>query len=317
MLDSLIKNTFGIDCSSEEIRLKGLPLYLLSGRKIYKVTVGSVQFILVELQAKDRFGAVALQKQMAIYYKKTEMDVAFAFSDFSKVQRDALISRGIPFIAGTDQVYLPFLGILFRNNFKKKMELPEERMMPATQSLFLYLLYSKRDFVIKKQAAEELNLTGTSITRASGQLRNMKLLLEEQRGKEIYMKLVADGLEMYKMAENYLINPVQKVIYVEGAEKYGLLAGESVLSRHSMLSEQTTRTYALYKGSDVVSQLKEIDPKWQTGENICRLELWKYDPELFAVDGEVDPVSLAKSLSDNDDERVQGELEDFMEEYKW
>ena len=30
-----------------------------------------------------------------------------------------------------------------------------------------------------------------------------------------------------------------------------------------------------------------------------------------------DPVSLAMSLSDNADERVEGELQSFLEEYKW
>ena len=44
---------------------------------------------------------------------------------------------------------------------------------------------------------------------------------------------------------------------------------------------------------------------------------WKYDPALFAVKGEVDSVSLAMSLSESEDERVQGELEEYLEGYEW
>ncbi len=60
-----------------------------------------------------------------------------------------------------------------------------------------------------------------------------------------------------------------------------------------------------------------IDTRWQENNKTSKVELWKYDPGLFAKDGEVDPVSLAMSLSDNTDERVEGELQSFLEEYKW
>ena len=52
-------------------------------------------------------------------------------------------------------------------------------------------------------------------------------------------------------------------------------------------------------------------------KELVRVEFWKYDPEPFAFDGCVDPVSLAESLKDIPDERVQGELEDYLEEFKW
>ncbi len=43
----------------------------------------------------------------------------------------------------------------------------------------------------------------------------------------------------------------------------------------------------------------------------------KVTPIWFANNGEVDPVSLAMSPSDNADERIEGELQSFLEEYKW
>ena len=90
-----------------------------------------------------------------------------------------------------------------------------------------------------------------------------------------------------------------------------------MLSRHSMLAAPSEDVYAVVKGSDIVSGFEEIDTRWQDDIRTSRVELWKYDPGLFANNGEVDPVSLAMSLSDNADERVEGELQSFLEEYKW
>ena len=52
-------------------------------------------------------------------------------------------------------------------------------------------------------------------------------------------------------------------------------------------------------------------------EKVIQLELWKYDPNLFAKDGIVDPVSLSMCFEENADERIEGSLEDYLEEYEW
>lgn len=207
-----------------------------------------------------------------------------------------------------------------RNNLKPSHEVAADKMMPATQCLFLYLLYNNQNaYVLKKQAAEALGLTKSSITRASEQLKAMKLITEEQVGKEIRMKTVASGFALFQVARPYLVTPVQRIVYTERASVCGemCLAGESALSKVSMLGEPKYNTLAIYKGDDLVRDFVELDIKWQEDTDAVQIELWKYKPELFAKDGIVDPVSLALSLSDNADERVQGELKDFLEGYTW
>ncbi|EFB40206.1 MULTISPECIES: hypothetical protein [Parachlamydia] len=49
---------------------------------------------------------------------------------------------------------------------------------------------------------------------------------------------------------------------------------------------------------------------------MIELEVWNYDPELFAKDGIVDPFSLYLSLQESKDERVEGALEEMMEKIK-
>ena len=319
MLENKLKNVVGVDFRIEIMQIKGMPLYMVSGRKFYRATMGDIPFLLVELLGQDRFGAVALKKQLVQYSEKTGLNVVFGFDGLTRVQRDALIAREIPFISFPDQIYLPFLGVMLSNRFREKSVLPVERMTPATQCLFLYLLYRRNEeYIIKKQAADDLGLTRTSITRASEQLKQMKLIIEENYGKEIRMNTVSQGFELYLKARNHLISPVQKVLQVEYLEQKGFyLAGESSLSRHSMLAKPAEDTFAIFKGQKTAFQFREVDARWQDNIKTCRIEIWKYDPALFSIGGEVDPVSLAMSLSDNEDERVQGELQAYLEKYKW
>jgi len=320
MLEDMIRSYFGISCEVEKTKIAGLALYMTAGREFYMVNMEGLSFLLVKLPSNDRFGAIALDKQRALLKKEMNCEVAFLFERITKLQREVLIEKRIPFVAESDQLYLPFLGIILRNNLKSSGNALAEKMMPATQCLFLYLLYNhKEEYVLKKQAADDLGLTKTSITRASGQLKDMGLITEEVSGKEIHMKTVAVGYELYKAAEPFLVTPVQRRIYVEKTFlcENMLLAGESALSRESMLGEPKHSVKAIYKGDKIVKQFTEVDIKWQESIDAIQLEVWKYNPELFAKRGMVDPVSLALSLADNEDERVQGELEEFMEGFEW
>ena len=84
-----------------------------------------------------------------------------------------------------------------------------------------------------------------------------------------------------------------------------------------MMNEPVIQSVALDKKRKDAKTLTEVDEKWVTDFELLRVELWKYDPALFARDGIVDPVSMAVSLRDCADERVQGELEEYMRGYQW
>ena len=320
MIENALRSSFGIECRSEKLGVKGLPLYMMSGRRCYRITVDGYAFLLVELPDTDKFGAAALEKQMRQYRDKTGKETAYLFKKLTKVQRDALIERKVAFVSVPDQIYLPFLGVMMRNNFRKEPDVNADKMMPATQSLFLYILYhGNGSYILKKQAAEDLSLTRTSITRASRQLKEMGLIAEERHGKEIRMVPLAGGRELFEKAKGFLIDPVQRRLYVRNSELLSdlFLAGESMLSRHSMLGAPRYETYAVYKGAADQKNLQLVDPLWQPDNNVIMLEQWKYDPALFASNKEVDSVSLYMSLAENPDERVQGELEEYLEGCEW
>ena len=316
-----LQKLFGIQVQETVVSAPGgLPFYMVNGRGFHRLQIGEVSFLIVSLPDEERFGVIALEKQLVQYMDSIGIPVAYMFSAVNKKQRDALIERQIPFICLPYQFYLPFLGIALSNEFPNLKRANAERMSPSAQVLYLYFLYQARELpVIKKEAAEDLQMTRMSVTRASEQLLAMGLITQDAHGKEQQMKATAVGRDYYELGKPYLINPVQRIITTKQSAEIELLplSGESALSVHSMLNEPKIIVKAIDKSSNLLKTLPVIDERWEPDKQLVQIECWKYNPSLFAAEGSVDPVSLAVSLKDHPDERVQGELEEYLEGLKW
>ena len=168
-------------------------------------------------------------------------------------------------------------------------------------------------------AAEAIGVTRTSLTRASGQLEAMGLISQEKTGKEFLMKAEGSGIELYRKAKPFLINPVQKIITVQNDREYDQypLSGESALAERAMLNPPAISVRSVWKAAFDRGSIPEIDTRWEPEADPVRLELWKYDPVLFAKSGIADPVSVAMSFEGNVDERIDGAVEEYLEGYAW
>lgn len=318
---SFINDAFGLDFQIDKVeKIKAMPIYMTARRTFYKVYNSEMSFILISVNENETFGVVALSKQQTEFEAKCGMPVCFYFDSLKRSQRDSLINHHVPFISADNQLYLPFLGIAIHNNFKKKQEIKIDKMMPLTQSLFLYILYEcKGEKIAKKDAADALKVTRTSITRASEQLVRMGLINQENAGKECYMWAELNGMELFRKAEQYLINPVQDEFITEDNlnMKDLSLAGESALAKVTMLNPPKIKCLAIDKDLCKNKTFDKLDAKWETKKKLNRLQLWKYNPSLFEKNGVVDPISLYMTLKDSEDERIIGSLEEMMEDFKW
>ena len=226
-----------------------------------------------------------------------------------------MIKSGIAFIDLPGNVFLPFLGIVLQDVYKKHF-VKVDKMMPATQMVFLELLYMQDDEnVLKSQVASRLNLTKTSLTRATEQLREMDLIIENKSGKEIAITRNCSRKEYYDKAKEFLINPIQKVITVarNNILKSNMKAGESALSSTTLLNPPEIEELAIYKGAEIIDQLEIVDARIEEPSRCIKLQLWKYDPLIFGKNGTVDSVSLACTFKGNEDERVEMCIERLLE----
>ncbi len=314
------KKLFGIDFRIKEMSVKELPVYLSARRTFYKMSYAETEFVLVRVSEKEKFGVSAYEKQARVITEQYGIPVAFCFDTVTRSQRDSLLTKCIPFISESGQLYLPFLGMALQDRFVHPKVVKKEKMMPITQALFLYLLYlGAGDPVLKKDAAEALGVTRTSITRAGDQLDAMGLITQETYGKECHMITNGQGLALFEMAKPYLINPVQRMITIRSKKQYEAypLSGESALADQTMLNPPKIPARAVYKGEITTEKTQDIDIRWSQDENVIQLELWKYKPELFAKNGVVDPVSLYMCYENNADERIEGAIEEYLEAYAW
>lgn len=314
------KNLFGIDFEMNEMKTKDLPIYIVARRSFLRLSYLDFEFILIKVSPNEKFGVSAFEKQAKIVSSKYGMPVAFGFENITNRQRDSLIEKNIPFISDTGQLYLPFMGMALNNRFVRQKEIKIQKMMPVTQTLFLYLLYNSNGKpIMKKDAAESIGVTRTSITRASDQLAKMGLISQESYGKEYHMLTNGKGMHLFEMAKPYLINPIQQTITTTNDDRYSALplSGESALAGCTMLNDPRIPVRAVYKADIDIEKTPEVDVRWEPERPAVKLEMWKYNPNLFEKNGIVDPVSLALCFEENADERIEEALDDYLEEYKW
>ena len=203
----------------------------------------------------------------------------------------------------------------------KPVRTPPQKFSPAAQMILLYLIYGPDVQPIRKvDLAKRLELSAMNVTRAVQELEALELVTVEKAGRSNYVSAVDSGKSLYEKALPYMIDPVQKRLYVQKADMFSELpmAGEYALATYSMLNGPQTECKAISrKKYRELDGAEEIDPAWSNSLDYIQLELWYYDPQPLAVNHTVDVISLALSLRENKDERVEQVVEEMMEGYKW
>lgn len=311
-----LEQYFGCEVKIREYKNKlSLPIFMTM-RDIAMVEIYGVNFAIVDVMKEAELSVAAMKKQKAKYEEALQCPVAYQVALNSVSMRNALVKNGVPFVDLPGNVFLPFMGIVLLDVYRKQF-VKADRMMPATQMVFLELLYmNDEESALKGEVANKLNLTKTSITRATAQLEEMGLIEQIKSGTEISIKRNCSRKEYYENAKIYLINPIQKVItimrYEATFESFG--AGESALSQVSELNPPRIEERAIYKGEEVIDQLEIADARYEDWDECLNVQLWKYNPSYFAREGRVDPVSLACTFKGNEDERIEMCIEELLEE---
>lgn len=310
-----LEQYFGCEVKIREYKNKlSLPIFMTM-RDIAMVEIYGVNFAIVDVMKEAELSVAAMKKQKVKYEEVLQCPVAYQVALNSVSMRNALVKNGVPFVDLPGNVFLPFMGIVLQDVYRKQF-VKADKMMPATQMVFLELLYmNDEESALKSEVANKLNLTKTSITRATAQLEEMGLIEQIKSGTEISIKRNCSRKEYYENAKAYLINPVQKVITImrdeATFETFG--AGESALSQVSELNPPRIEECAIYKGEEVIDQLEIVDARYEDWDDCLNVQLWKYNPSYFAREGRIDPVSLACTFKENEDERIEMCIEELLE----
>ena len=311
---------FGVSVKIENWDGKSkLPLYLRNKREYFVLSMGNIQSLLMKNNS-DNFNVSGFEKEMQEIKKHAEIPVILWLDAVSTYQRNALVKNRIPFIVPNSQIFIPELGMSLKE-FCAGRKGKVEKISAAAQFLLLYFIYQKKhEEKSQSEIAEYLNMSAMNISRAVQELKEVGLLESRKEGTSKVLKSVAIGKELYQISRGYLQSPVQKKIYV--SLKYFDMdlpfAGETALAKKSMLNYPKCTVFAMDK--KLVKNIPQeaiVEPKLMTDNDYVEIELWKYNPSVYTSDQMVDIVSLVQSLKDVEDERVEMQIEEIMEEYKW
>lgn len=260
----------------------------------------------------------ALKKQLKNFQKQCDLPCALCLENLTALQRRNLVENQIPFVAKSQQVYLPFWGCAFMEKFKADLVL-EEKMAPGTQLVFLFFYYSDFEAEINlTELSRQLHISKATCTRAIEDLTASGLLVQRSEGTNKWLARAFEKTEFLNRGYSRMKSPVERLLYVKDPPVgLGLLSGIQALSDLTMVgADSRDGGLAIFKKNRSAIDDKNVISRQvfdDFGGSI--IEIWSYDPAVFASDGRVDDISLLLSLDRDPDERVQMGLDELRKKH--
>ena len=300
---------------------KRLPLFLRDLYNFFECEILSTSYLLAISKNGEEQTPASVRKHLSLLLEKWGREVIYLHPSISSYNRKRLIEHKVSFVVPGNQMYLPCLGIDFREYIRKQRSSRTSKFNPSTQAVVLYSLHNKTNSeVTPSSLAEELGYSPMTLTRAFDELEAVELGEVKMAGRERILRFSPDKRSLWKKAQEYLRSPIKKRTIVQATNNQwpGAIAGLTALSHYSILVEPRTPVYALSaeqwknlkKNGDVI-ELSLPEP------GAYEIEIWNYSPQLLAQQGVVDRLSLYLSLKESDDERIESSLEELLEGFEW
>ena len=304
-----LNKVLGVKVIYKDVEFKHLPNFIATRYRLQLVSMNEQKIIF--LYPKTELEQIELlKKHIARIQKNENLPVVLVLKELSFRQREYLIREKIPFVADGKQIYLPFMAVYLQERCSAE-KIPREEILPSAQMLLLHFVYGGAQELSTSQAAKDLELTPTSISRASRQLEEMGLLHIRKVGVQRIMQSEESPKTLFQKAGDKLLNPIKRTVYIP--KKYVgtdlLESGYSALAEYSMLNEPNVRCYA----AERISQWKDFTTNsLQNSKVQVAVEMWRYNPRKLSTRNTVDELSLALTLREDADERVEEAVEEML-----
>lgn len=295
-----------------------MPVSLRIIYKFYMMEILGTSCILLEI-IDEAPGIDVIKKHLNTIKKITNYQIVLYYKEITRYRRKSLIGNKISFVIQDGQMFLPFLGL----DLKKIDDYIEKEIntfTPSAQIAYLYFFYNKETVVNTTDFAEIFGWNTMTTSRALNDLYDAKLLTYELGGKTGRSKeysRISDP-DYFQRGSVFLNSPIKKVVYVKRAPKESYIAGLEALAKLSMLNPPNYKVRAISEeyfnniDLDIIENKDIIKDK-----RLVELQIWGYDPKLFAKKDIVDIVSLYASLKEENDERIEQALQEVLPGEIW
>ena len=291
----------------ERKELKGVFTDALLMFAFYNIEYMGMQLVLLESKVTNKFTPAQSRKLTTNLSAVLEKPCVMMFNQLAAYERNRYIEQGVYFVVSGKYVYLPFLIV----NAKDSRPINKERMQPAAQYLLLYHLQIQRLEGCTLTDIEGLiPYNYQTISRAVRQLEAMKLIyvkIAEGRMKSIFF--TKEGYSLWEEAAPLMQNPIKSVWYTDTETAHGTEGGINALSHYSSINPERMQTKVLSDSEFKKATKNRKLPELNTMDGTTRIEVWKYPPVIQHEDNYVDKLSLALSLKEDNDPRVEKEVE--------
>lgn len=287
-----------------------LPLLITGLYEIRSFQVGEKLVYLVH--PKEHVSLPQLKKHFIKLTKLLDGDCILYDDGYTRYGISRLMEIGVPFIFGDKNIYLPNLGIRIHVKPKAKL-LDVEQFSPFTQKLILMALYHDWKYISGKEIAERLGVTRMTVNRALIELEALELPIVTMDGKTKYFKNDLSRKELYKICEEYFINPVKKTVRINHIPNdVMLLSGVSALAEYTLLGEDPYPTFAVNQEQYRELKIKQEDMTPKGEDSACMIQIHRY---LIAYGDTVDPLSamLSVPVDELEDARIELAIEEIKE----
>lgn len=322
-MEEYLQGIFGVKAPLRPFRdaVQKLPLYLRGNYDLYASQLAGQQIIWAEIKSPDRITPDQLKKQSQVLQDYLgQVPVVYIFDKLETWERKRLIEKKIGFAEPFRQLYIPQLFTQIREGGRKEMpHMPaSKKIKPPTQFLLLYhLQVAGLEEKLFKEIALLMNYSAMTVTRSIKELAAANLVIIEGNSKQKKIRFSERGRALWDKALPYLSSPVRDTWFIDRPEKneYTRYSGETALAHYSNLSKSEGVTLAIGKDSFRLNRknFKEMNKRF--GPH--KIEVWHYDPIGLTDSDFADSLSVYLTLKDHEDERVQGELEELLNNKKW
>ena len=248
-----------------------------------------------------------------------QLPIVFLLPACPAYERQRLIDKDVYFVVSEKYVHLPML--LANERVRKTKQ--AKTLTPVAQYLLLYhLQIGSIEGMAARDIEDKIPYSYASITLGLTCLEDLRLckkVAEGSKRKVIHFDM--KGMNLWEQAQPFLVNPVEERIYCDGllSDDSFPECGINALAHYTRLNPDPERTIMMsvkqlrnFKSSEALVRPNEFDG------NII-IEAWKYPPvTAIGVKAEwVDKLSLAISLREDEDPRVEGEVERLINETEW
>ena len=202
-----LDKVLGVKVTYEDVEFKHLPNFIATRYRLQMVSMNEQKMIF--LYPKTELEQIeVLKKHIARIQKNENLPVVLVLKELSFRQKEYLIREKIPFIVDGKQIYLPFMAVYLQERCSAEKKKREE-ILPSAQMLLLHFIYGGAQELSTSQAAKDLELTPTSISRASRQLEEMGLLHIRKVGVQRIMQSEDSPKTLFQKAGDKLLNPIK------------------------------------------------------------------------------------------------------------